>query len=89
MIGPDDIESLFTYSAPVDEQIESTKHLEELGESAKRFAFELLRLVPAGRARGEVIVKLQAVVNAAAERIREAAKRKDRALALAAKAEPA
>lgn len=85
---PEEIESMFTYVPPVDEQLENTKPLEHLGASATSFAHDLADLLK-GKALRNALVKLQGVVQAAADGIREAARRRDRAQALSAKADAA
>lgn len=82
----DAVEQLFTFVPPVDEQIDDTKPLELLGASAASFAHDLVDLV-SGKPLREAIVKLQAVVQVTADGIREAARRRDRGLALSGKAE--
>lgn len=85
MIDHQVVDSMFEFSPPVDEQIEDSKPLEQLGVHAARFAHELIDLVPPGPLRTSAIIKLQSVVGTAAEAIRKAQMRKDRAMALSAR----
>lgn len=85
---PEEIEAMFGYSPPVDEQLEDTKPLEHLGASATSFAHDLAELLT-GKPLRDALVKLQSVVQVAADGIRERARRRDRAQALSAKADAA
>lgn len=85
----DAIDSMFEFVPQVDEQIENTSDLEKLGELAARFGHGLVDLLPNTRARREAITKLVTVVDSAAASIRDAAARKDRAIALSKKADSA
>jgi hypothetical protein len=82
----DDIDRLFASDPCVDEQMEDTRPVEDLGTAARAFAYELVRVVPAV-ARRRVLASLVALVVVANEAIRAKAKQRDRGRALADRAE--